>query len=111
MARRQEGHDAEALAGSARQGTVRQGGGCQGRAGRGNRAERPREGLRQTVIAMVKDAELTEHANPGEASVYVLRGRVALVSRGESWEGRDGDLLIVPTRRTACGRCMTRSFC
>jgi hypothetical protein len=28
--------------------------------------------LRQTVIAMVKDAELTEHANPGEASVYVL---------------------------------------
>jgi len=52
--------------------------------------------LRQTVIAMVKDAELTEHANPGEASVYVLRGRVALVSGGQSWEGRDGDLLIVP---------------
>jgi quercetin dioxygenase-like cupin family protein len=52
--------------------------------------------LRQTVIAMVKDTELTEHANPGEASVYVLRGRVALVSGGQSWEGRDGDLLIVP---------------
>jgi quercetin dioxygenase-like cupin family protein len=52
--------------------------------------------LRQTVIAMVRDAELTEHANPGEASVYVLRGRVALVSAGQSWEGRDGDLLIVP---------------
>ena len=52
--------------------------------------------LRQTVIAMVKDAELTEHANPGEASVHVLRGRVALVSGGQSWEGRDGDLLIVP---------------
>jgi quercetin dioxygenase-like cupin family protein len=52
--------------------------------------------LRQTVIAMVKDVELTEHANPGEASVYVLRGRVALVSGGQSWEGRDGDLLIVP---------------
>jgi len=41
--------------------------------------------LRQTVIAMVKDAVLTEHANPGEASVHVLRGRV-----------REGDLLIVP---------------
>lgn len=52
--------------------------------------------LRQTVIAMVKDAELTEHANPGEASVYVLRGRVALTAGGETWEGRDGDLLIVP---------------
>ena len=52
--------------------------------------------LRQTVISMTKDTALTEHANPGEASVYVLRGRVALVSGGQSWEGRDGDLLIVP---------------
>ena len=52
--------------------------------------------LRQTVIAMVKNAELTEHANPDEASVYVLRGRVVLVSGRESWEGMDGDLLIVP---------------
>jgi quercetin dioxygenase-like cupin family protein len=38
--------------------------------------------LRQTVIAMVKDAALTEHANPGEASVYVLRGRVVLAAGG-----------------------------
>ena len=52
--------------------------------------------LRQTVIAMVAGAELTEHANPGEATVYVLRGRVALTSGGQTWEGRDGDLLIVP---------------
>lgn len=52
--------------------------------------------LRQTVIAMVAGAELTEHANPGEASVYVLRGRVALTAGGQTWEGRDGDLLIVP---------------
>jgi len=52
--------------------------------------------LRQTVIAMVKDATLAEHANPGEASIYVLRGRVVLAAGGQSWEGRDGDLLIVP---------------
>lgn len=52
--------------------------------------------LRQTVIAMVAGAELTEHANPGEASVHVLRGRVTLAAGGESWDGRDGDLLIVP---------------
>ncbi len=52
--------------------------------------------LRQTVIAMVKDAAMTEHANPGEASVHVLRGRVVLLAGEESWEGRDGDLLIVP---------------
>lgn len=52
--------------------------------------------LRQTVIAMMKDTELTEHANPGEASVHVLSGRVRLVAGDQAWEGRDGDLLIVP---------------
>jgi len=52
--------------------------------------------LRQTVIAMIKDTMLTEHANPGEASVYVLQGRVALMAGDQTWEGRDGDLLIVP---------------
>src|SRR5690349_18444347 len=52
--------------------------------------------LRQTVIAMTKDAALTEHVNPGEASVYVLRGRVQLAAGEDAWEGRDGDLIIVP---------------
>lgn len=52
--------------------------------------------LRQTVIAMIKNAALTEHANPGEASVHVLRGRVLLTAGEQTWEGRDGDLLIVP---------------
>jgi quercetin dioxygenase-like cupin family protein len=40
--------------------------------------------------------ELSEYASPGEASVYVLRGRVRLAAGGEAWEGRDGDLLVVP---------------
>jgi len=52
--------------------------------------------LRQTTIAMVKDAALAEHTNPGEASIYVLRGRVLLSAVGQTWEGRDGDLLIIP---------------
>ena len=52
--------------------------------------------LRQTVIAMIKDSALSEHANPGEGSVYVLRGRVRLAAGSEAWEGRDGDLLIIP---------------
>ena len=52
--------------------------------------------LRQTVIAMIAKAELTEHANPGEATVHVLRGRIVLSSNSQSWEGRDGDLIIVP---------------
>jgi quercetin dioxygenase-like cupin family protein len=52
--------------------------------------------LRQTVIAMVKGAALGEHGNPGEASVHVLVGRVRLSAGQNSWEGRQGDLLVVP---------------
>lgn len=52
--------------------------------------------LRQTVIALAKHASLAEHASPGEATLYVLRGRVTLAAGTESWEGREGDLLIIP---------------
>jgi len=52
--------------------------------------------LRQTVIALVKGAALSEHENPGEASVHVLAGRVRLTSGDASWDGRTGDLLVVP---------------
>jgi quercetin dioxygenase-like cupin family protein len=52
--------------------------------------------LRQTVIALAKDAALAEHASPGEATLYVLRGRVTLTAGTESWEGREGDMLIIP---------------
>ena len=55
--------------------------------------------LRQTVIGMVAGAELTEHENPGEATVLVLTGRVQLKSGETSWDGRDGDLLVVPDAR------------
>jgi quercetin dioxygenase-like cupin family protein len=52
--------------------------------------------LRQTVIALAKGAALAEHASPGEATVLVLRGRVTLAAGAESWEGREGDMIIVP---------------
>lgn len=52
--------------------------------------------LRQTVIAMIKDTALSEHANPGEAAVHVLQGRVRLAAGDQAWEGREGDLLIIP---------------
>jgi quercetin dioxygenase-like cupin family protein len=52
--------------------------------------------LRQTVIAMVKGAVLREHENPGEATVHVLAGRVRLAAGQDSWDGRSGDLLVVP---------------
>lgn len=55
--------------------------------------------LRQTVIALTGGSELSEHANPGEATVLVLAGRVKLVSPDASWEARRGDLLAVPDAR------------
>jgi quercetin dioxygenase-like cupin family protein len=55
--------------------------------------------LRQTVIALVTGRELSEHENPGEATVHVLQGRVRLRGGGHEWEGSPGDLLIVPPAR------------
>ncbi len=55
--------------------------------------------LRQTVVGMPAGSELGEHENPGEATLYVLRGRVRLSSGEASWEGRAGDLLKIPNAR------------
>jgi len=52
--------------------------------------------LRQAVIALQAGAVISEHENPGEATVYVLSGRVELTSAADSWQGRQGDLIIVP---------------
>lgn len=55
--------------------------------------------LRQTVIALTAGTSLAEHESPGDATVYVLDGRVRLASAAASWEGRQGDLLVVPPAR------------
>ena len=55
--------------------------------------------LRQTLVALTAGTALSEHENPGEATVYVLFGRVELRARTDVWVGRDGDLLIVPLSR------------
>ena len=55
--------------------------------------------LRQTLIALTAGSALSEHENPGEATLQVLGGRVRLVADATEWEGRDGDLLIVPQAR------------
>lgn len=52
--------------------------------------------LRQTLIALRAGSALAEHDSPGEATVHVLHGRVRLVAGDTSWDGRRGDLLIVP---------------
>lgn len=55
--------------------------------------------LRQTVIALAEGRSLGEHDSPGEATLQVLRGRVRLVAGDETWEGTEGDHLVIPPAR------------
>lgn len=55
--------------------------------------------LRQTVIALAEGRSLGEHESPGEATLQVLRGRVRLSSGQDSWEGSEGDHLVIPPAR------------
>ena len=55
--------------------------------------------LRHTVIALREGSSLTEHNSPGEATIIVLSGHVLLSAGNTSWEGRKGDLLIIPPER------------
>ncbi len=57
--------------------------------------------MRQTLIALTAGSTLSEHENPGEATIQVISGRVRLEAEGHHWEGRQGDLLLVPPSRHA----------
>lgn len=57
--------------------------------------------LRQTVLALTAGSSLSEHENPGESTVQVLSGRVRLTAGDVTWEGRTGDLLVMPDSRHA----------
>lgn len=52
--------------------------------------------LHQTLIALTKGHSLAEHSSPGEATLQVLHGRVRLAAGDDCWDGRQGDLLIIP---------------
>ena len=55
--------------------------------------------LRQTVIALAKGQVLDEHENPGEATIYVLHGRVSLIAGDTAWRGATGHFMVVPDSR------------
>lgn len=55
--------------------------------------------LRQTLVALKAGCSLAEHENPGEATAHVVSGRVRVTAGSDSWEGRDGDLIIMPPAR------------
>lgn len=55
--------------------------------------------LRQMVIALTAGQELSEHENPGEATLFVIIGKVQLNTEGAAAEMGEGDFLIVPHER------------
>jgi quercetin dioxygenase-like cupin family protein len=55
--------------------------------------------LRQTVIALAAGAEMSEHENPGYATVHLLSGNARLDAGSRSWELRAGSHLVVPNER------------
>ncbi|MET8141743.1 cupin domain-containing protein [Sphaerisporangium sp. NPDC005288] len=55
--------------------------------------------LRQTVMAFAKGSEQSEHEANGEATIFVLLGRVRVIAGEVSWEALAGDLIIVPDTR------------
>ena len=55
--------------------------------------------MRQTLIALTAGTSMSEHENPGEATVQVISGRVRLDAGDNHWEARQGDMLFVPPAR------------
>lgn len=55
--------------------------------------------LRQLMLAMRAGESLSDHENPGEATVYVVRGRVRLTTASESYEATKGESIVVPYER------------
>ena len=56
-------------------------------------------GLRQTLVALTAGSVMAEHDSPREATLIVLRGRVRLHAEDTSWDGRAGDLIVIPRAR------------
>ena len=61
----------------------------------------PRGVLSQVVLALMAGQHLSEHENPGEAFLHVLRGRVRLTAGDDSWEMSAGELIAIPQHRHA----------
>ena len=55
--------------------------------------------LRQTLMALIAGTIMGEHESPGEATIHVLSGRILVTAGNDSWEGRTGDIIIIPPLR------------
>jgi len=55
--------------------------------------------LRQTLVGLVAGATLDEHENPGEATLYVVSGRVVLRAGADETMLSPGMHIAIPERR------------
>ncbi len=55
--------------------------------------------LRQTVIALLAESSLSDHENPGEATLQVLVGRVRLSWGGGAVDLDVGEHVVIPQER------------
>jgi quercetin dioxygenase-like cupin family protein len=58
--------------------------------------------LRQTVIALTDGNRLDDHESPGQATLFVLRGRVRVATSADdadAVECAEGDYLLLPLER------------
>ena len=55
--------------------------------------------LRQTAIALLADSTLSDHENPGEATLQVLVGRVRVTWADDAVELDAGEHLVIPQQR------------
>lgn len=55
--------------------------------------------LRQLLVALTAGATLSEHENPGDATLVVIRGRVRLHAGDRSRDGSPGELVVIPRER------------
>lgn len=61
----------------------------------------PKGVLSQVVLALMAGQSLSEHENPGEAFLHVLRGRARLSAGDDAWDMGPGELIAIPQRRHA----------
>lgn len=55
--------------------------------------------LKQALLALTSGSQLAEHEAPPEATLQVVRGRLTLSTRDESWELGADDLMAIPPQR------------
>ncbi len=55
--------------------------------------------LKQLVLALCAGSALSEHENPGQATLQLLSGTAVVRTAETAWRGSAGDYLVIPDRK------------